>query len=374
MIANNQAGIKKPATATFNRHNGGILQAYCYSDNIRINLTGAESWGEFYNDATKSSPESDSYYYIPHDDIKLAQKFAQMAQQQANENSPPIHNYIQTNKDSIEAIMDFGVGLGAFQDKVRAILKALPHANQYYGIDNSQDMLDAVDQKAKKHVTKTKMHCGDFHSPNIEMPAGRTLAVCLGSAITNQPMMEAEGIPRKHLVAELGKFLNTIKENDLMFFTWDANKDLQKSGAAYNHWAWKAHVVGITFDIANEMKTGGNFSPKLWKYELQIDENTYTLHHCIVATQPQILETAEQNWQFNEGERFVIVNQIKYPLELFVELCEQAGFIIEGHIEHNTIKGLLARKPLQQEVLPTLSYNRTQEKIENSTTFDPKHA
>lgn len=295
---------------------GGHMQHWLYSDEMRRTLTGSQLWTQFYR--------SSRGYYIPRDEKRLIRDRVRS---------------LVGNSDA-DTLVDFGVGAEAFTDKVTHVIENLRNLKRYVGVDLSEDMLETVGKTARNLYPSLniKLKNQNFHENKIDLSGEKRLGLIFGCSITNQEMREGQGFPHDSVVADIHDFFEHIGEDSELLVTYDSNPDGEHAMAAYRSPYWSEYVLGFMYDAERKLKTGGDFSASDWHAEITWDRNVHVIHQCVVADRAQTLETDDRTFRFQRGERFVAVNNFKFPESVFNEVCEDAGFAVGNRVSNNTIQ------------------------------------
>ena len=235
----------------------------------------------------------------------------------------------------IDTVVDFGVGDKlAIMNKVLPIIRGLDNVKMYAGIDVSEDFLKAACKRVSEGagILATPIN-GDFYKDRITLPGRKKLGLMLGSTITNQNMKEGDDFPRAEIVSKLSHIKQTMGAGNHMIFTYDSNPDPDSAMNAYDHVFWSRHVTGMMYEVNKYAE--GNVKPSAGGHKMVGDSNAHVIHQCSEATENQNFSIDGHDFHISKGERFVTVNNFKYPLKLFQDLCEEAGFNIgKSHQDH----------------------------------------
>lgn len=304
--------FKKDIIDLFTKTRGGHIDHWLYNDLPRNQLTGSQLWKAFLK-------ASCNYYILPNE-VSLIQKCSKDITKQMS---------------NLDTVVDFGVGGEmAITNKVMPIISKLENLQQYTGVDISQSFLDTACKKVENDLgIKTTAIKRDFYKLNEKLSGNKRLGLMFGSTITNQDMKEKDPFPKKQIVKNLSHLKNLIGTDGKMLITYDGNQNIKSAMNAYNNIFWSQHVTGIAYDI-NKIAFG-NFSITGWKHTKLWDRNASVIHQCIEATQKQEFYIDEHRFNINKGERFVAVNNFKYPPNVFKSMCEEAGFNLDTSYSDN---------------------------------------
>lgn len=291
----------------FERRCGGHVQHWLYSDQTRGQLTGSELWRAF--------THSSRAYYIPNDEIELIQK----------------HGNALLAESQADAVVDFGVGSErVVRSKVMPIVNGLSNVRIYAGVDISAAMLKkaATAMTAERPDMTVETHEADFHGSPLRLTGSKRLGLIFGCSVTNQNSREGDGFPRAEIAENLRDFQKHLGAGSELLVTYDANPDPTHAMSAYDNPYWSRHVTGLMYDVARELKVAGDFNPAAWSHEIRWDEAAKVIHQCVVAEREQTLVMDDREYRFRQGERFVAVNNYKFPELVFRGLCEDAGYTV----------------------------------------------
>jgi len=309
--------FKKDVTDLFDRKRGGHVQHWLYTDAMRETLTGSDLWRAF----TRSSRG----YYIPRDEAELIRR----------------HGGRLTRETKIDTVVDFGVGSRiALTRKVLPLIKGLSTVKIYAGVDVSKKFLERAALVMRQHRPDLafEAHHRDFYEDVLKLGGVKRLGLLFGCCVTNQDMMEGQPFPRGAIVQHLQAFRRHLGSSDEMLITYDANDNPDAAMAAYDNSYWSKHVTGLMYDVNRLLKTGGSFDPAAWQHIMLWDASANVVHQCVAATKAQTLVMGEREYHFAEGERFVAVNNFKFPDPVFQELCDDAGFERKKVANLNTLR------------------------------------
>lgn len=309
--------FKQDVLDLLDRKKGGHVQHWLYTDRMRQTGSGSRLFLDFI--------QAHGPYYIYRDEITLINRVA---------------STVAADLRS-DVVVDFGVNPNATKFKVMPIIKGISNVRVLAGVDVSEKYLKHSARVARENMplVETRMYRQDFHDAagRVPLPEGHKLGLLFGSSISNQEMREGAHYPMSQIIGNLDDFRNHLGEEAEMIVTYDANHDGPSVIESYSHPKWSEHVLGIMYDIDRSLKTGGDFDPKNWKHKVVWDDAHYVAHQCAVATKPQSLEIGDRRYRFRAGERFVVVNNMKFPHNIAHEIFEAAGFERKKAYQHNTM-------------------------------------
>ncbi len=293
----------------FSMKRGGHVQKWLYTDRIRPdNRSGASLWHNFVN--------TNKNYYIIREEIEV------------------IPEIISKIDKSYDTVVEFGIGdKVATEQKTLPILKSLPSLKKYYAIDISEEQISSGFYMLNDHIKdiETIGIVNDFYAENDEVEGENRLGLCLGATISNQEMRIGKTFPRERIINQLKTLGNTVKGNKRgnILLSIDANPDLDAALAAYQHPSWNNMMTGLMYDVKDMLKPEGDFNPSLWHYSPVIDRDHHVIHQAISPSNDQNFSIDGNEFNIKSGEHFVVKNNFKYPYDVFVGLCEQAGLTHE---------------------------------------------
>lgn len=293
--------FKQDIIDLFNYKKGGHVDHWLYSDSPRKNMSGSQLWQEFLR-------SSQNYYILPNE-IELISNLSSKL----------------SHLSHIDTVIDLGVGGEmATVNKAIPVIKGLGNVKNYVGVDISKDFVEAACQRVANdlHIHAVQVH-GDFYKIQQKMPGQSRLGIMFGSTITNQNMKENDVFPRHDIVTQLEKIGSLIGKGNNLLISFDANEDRDSAINAYENKFWSGHVTGIMYDIRDIAK--GDFSADAWVHKKVWGKDVAVIHQCAEATRDQNFTIDEEEFSIRKGDRFVTVNNFKYPVELFKSMCEEAG-------------------------------------------------
>lgn len=280
------------------------MEHWLYSDTLRKEYSGSQLWQEF----LKASTE----YYVLESEVRLIKEKAALLAQ---------------NLPAIKTVVDFGVGSGAaLRQKVTPLLSHLKTTQSYVGVDVSGDFLrNAQDTMAVNFPNiETGGVQADFFNTSFAIPQKETLGLMLGCTISNMDVLMGADFPSSHIVKRLSHLKGLLGKGNHLLVSYDANTDVKSIMSAYSNEYWGRHVTGIMYDVAKI--ADGDFSALDWKHSKVWNEKAHVLHQCAEATQDMGFSIDDVAFAVSKGDKFVTVNNFKFPKVLFQALCDEAGF------------------------------------------------
>lgn len=302
--------FKEDVIDLFSGVRGGHVEQLLFSDTKRKEYSGSQLWYEFLRSARN--------YYVLSGETDVIRSFA---------------GTIKQRTKNIDTIVDFGVGEdAATRRKVVPVIHGLENVKLYVGVDLSNDFLHSTEQIIQQECpgVRTVNIQADFYNTTFPIPGQKRLGLMFGSTITNQDMREKDEFPHNNIVSRLRHLKTLIGNDNEMLITYDANPDAGNAMNAYRNKYWSKHVTGLMYDVAKIAK--GNFSAEAWQHKMVWDGNAHVIHQCAEATSDMSFSIDETELSVRKGQRFVMVNNFKYPKTLFQAMCEEAGFKLKDSI------------------------------------------
>ncbi|MEQ9231783.1 MAG: L-histidine N(alpha)-methyltransferase [Cyclobacteriaceae bacterium] len=287
----------------FNRKRGGHVDHWLYRDALRGQVSGSQLWHQFLK-ASKS-------YYVLKNEIELISRLASTQ---------------DSNFQAIDTIIDFGVGNDlAVRKKIIPLVHGLKNVKAYIGIDISKSFLDKADAVINGETSlETYTIQGDFYSALPPFPGNHRLGLMLGSTITNQNMREGAEFPEDKILSKLSHLRKLLHEGDKMLITFYSNTDRASVYDAYTNVYWSRHIEGLMYDVSKIAI--GDFKADGWQHQKVWGIKAPVIHQCLEATVNQSFNIGDESFEVKRGERFVAVNNFKFPVSLFQSLCKKSGF------------------------------------------------
>lgn len=334
--------FRKDVLDLFNRNKGGQMSRWTYLHD------GGARWSKFIE-----SPQ----YYIPGEEAQLiAKNVTRLAERFKAAN----------------VLVDFGSGDEfAVKNKAMPLANALENLQFYVPIDLAKDLLERATMVAKQlipaHVDVNPVN-GDFYRDyvndseqedrSIVIPGGNTLGIMLGSTISNINMMEIDyerEFPRRTVVKNIQRMAELLKKNPgkhALAISWDSNPDLDNALKAYDDPNWHNMITGWLYHVDSVLQPTSPlksraFDPEKFHYEGIINPHNFTIQQCVVADKRMEFKLNGQLITVNRGDRYVAVNNTKYPTHFMRSLIEEAGFEPDEHDEKSYIVSKNGRLVMQ---------------------------
>lgn len=310
--------------ATFRRERHGIAGSWQYSDSFHADdpVRGSVLWEAF----LKASND----YYPLASEIDL------------------IHNHAKSligHVDAPVALVDFGPGpRQAVSNKTLPIASLFDKVSRYCPIDKSQDyLIGAASAFGERfpQVPVEEIHA-DFFKDEISLPTDcQPFALFFGSSISNLEGCPEDGLPESEIVWQLSRLRRIIGDDGSLLMAYDANQDAQSILKSYNHPYQAAFGSNIVYRMQRELPISGNFKPESWHYEAVWHPKTHQLCHTLVCDEQQSFSLGKEHFSVGEGERFVLNNSFKYPIEKMQEWGMKAGFSRQRFIQDSSKREVL---------------------------------
>lgn len=330
MIGNHEktavTNFRKDVLDLFNRNKGGQMSRWSYLHD------GGARWSKFIESGQ---------YYIPGEEAQLvATNVSQLAKR----------------FKIASVLVDFGSGDEfAVKNKAMPLANSLKNLRFYVPIDLARDLLQRATNVARElvppNVDVVPIN-GDFYRDyvydseqedrSIVIPEGNTLGIMLGSTISNINMMEVNyesEFPRRAVVKNIQRMASLLDKNPgkhSLAISWDSNPDLDNALKTYDDPNWHKMITGWLYHVDTMLQPTSPiksraFDPEKWHYEGIIDAHRFTIHQCVVAEKRMEFKLNGQLITINRGDRYVAVNNTKYPTHFMRSLIQEAGFEPDDH-------------------------------------------
>lgn len=299
-------------TDLFSFKRGGHVQKWLYADHDRPDhKSGSQIWHDFLVAAQ-------NYYPIRGETEMMPSLIASIA-------------------PDFDTVVDFGIGdEKALRQKTIPLLRSQKGLQRYYAVDISNDNLNAGMAEINRDLPhiKTRGLNGDFYEIQRGIEGRKRLGLFLGTTISNLDMRIGDEFPRAQIVrrlATLGKTLHGGDENSLVV-SFDANPDLAHALRSYDHPVFARMMTGLMYDVQSQLKPKGRFNPSMWHYAPIADVKNHVIHQVVSPSMDQDFEINGRRFSVKRGDKFVVMNCFKYPLELFIDMVREAGLKPEGSL------------------------------------------
>lgn len=303
------SALTKDCVSLFSGNQFGHIGIYAYSTPkfIGDTVNGSQLWANF----VKNSQS----YYIPTQENLLIQEAA-----------PCIIKLLP----NIATLIDLGVGsLSATQSKTLPFIRSSQKLKYYIPVDISLDFMTQAKFAVRQEKPSVHIHpcIADFMCENIIYPVELpVLALSFGGSVTNIAGNAKEGVPIAKIIHTLKHFSKLIGHGGHFVVTQDTNQNGEEIISSYIHPDHSKMEENLMHRIARDCPVNGNFNPNAWQYEpVWIAENSQ-LCHTVVAQAAQEFELAGKSFSFAKGHRLHLDNSFKYPIDLFQDMAQQAGF------------------------------------------------
>lgn len=300
--------------ALFRKERHGHVGAWQYSDRQTDNdpVRGAYLWESFLK-ATKD-------YYPLINSMKLIKDKSGL---------------LIGQRDEPTWLSDFGCGSAkATRGKVIPIKQHFKNITGYSPIDRSHTFLieasGAMDNEQKG--ISIKAFQADYVEDEIKLPHGKNFGVFLGSTISNIEGHPQDGIPVEEIISLMAKLKEVLGDNSELLMDYDANQDEQSILASYMHELQMEFGRNIMHRVVRDLPVYGDFDPNAWRYDPVWHEKTHQLCHTIVSERNMDFYIGNERFKIMAGERFILNNSFKYPVEKMREWCQQAGWSTQSHV------------------------------------------
>lgn len=304
--------------ATFRRERHGIAGSWQYSDSQHQDdpVRGAALWEAFL--------KASKHYYPLSSEIDLIHNHA--------------HRLVGDIQDPI-VLVDLGPGpQQAVANKTIPIAGIFNKISCYCPIDKSQDYLagaTSIFGGAFPRAPIQEFHA-DFFKDDISLPnSGHPLALFFGSSISNLEGSPEDILPESEIIWQLSRLRKIVGDNGSLLMAYDANQDGASILKSYNHPFQIAFGFNITHRIQRDLPVSGNFNPYSWHYEPIWHPQNHQLCHTLICDEPQDFWLGQQYFSIKKGEKFILNNSFKYPVEKMQEWGLKAGFSHQKFIQDN---------------------------------------
>ncbi len=288
----------------FSHKRGGHVQKYCYGGHVRVDgTTGSRLWHDFVT-------EHEHYYPIRAEINSIPELLANIGRRYDN-------------------VIDFGIGdEAAIRKKILPILKSQGQLQHFTAVDFSRKSLDDNLGILRSEMPDLDINDiqGDFYHVH-EVKGKHRLGFLFGPNISNQDMMVGEGLPYQAIVDRIGVLASTVRgdASGHLIISNDKTSDLRKALRAYEHPYFNSMMTGLMYDIQSQYEPEGNFCPSLWHYEPVLDDKNHVIQHTLAASMTQDFTIDDHYFTVAKGEQFVVLNSFKYPLDLLMQMFDDAG-------------------------------------------------
>lgn len=302
--------FKNDVFSLLRHEKGGHVERWLYSDHLYEpdSVTGANLMESFNNTAQ-------SYYIVPNSQKLIPQLTSQLSGLMAE----------------FDTVADFGCGgKRAVMMKALPIVQGCPNVKIYAPLDFSQENLNSAQTVIERNAPQlsVKPQKVDFFANSVHLPGQKVLGLFLGSTISNLEMREGSPLPIHRAIDALSKIRASLSNanDNMLIVDYDSNHDMRSLFAAYDNVYGNRFVSALMYQVHDFLKPEGHFYPSQWYCERVFDPNNHVLHHCIACSMDQDFEIDGMRFQIKRGQRFVAINSIKYPTDIFHDIALQAGF------------------------------------------------
>jgi L-histidine N-alpha-methyltransferase len=222
-------------------------------------------------------------------------------------------------------LLEMGSGSAS---KTRLLIEAFLRKQDellFIPVDISATALDSSSRILLQSYPQLKIeaYAADYFAGLAELaktPRGRTLALFLGSNISNFDPEEA--------LRFLRALRQVLSEGDALLLGADLKKDKQILEAAYNDalGVTAAFYLNVLARINREL--GGNFDLRAFQHRAFYNDELGRVEIYIESTREQTVTIGQLDLevQFGQGEQIHTENSYKYDLEDIARLAEETGF------------------------------------------------
>lgn len=213
--------------------------------------------------------------------------------------------------------------------KTRLLIEALLRKQEellFIPVDISATALDSSSRILLQSYPQLNIeaYAADYFAALAELskkPKGRTLALFLGSNISNFDLSDAL------------KFLRALRQvlraGDALLLGADLKKDKAILEAAYNDALGVTAAFNLNVLARINRELGGNFDLRAFKHLAFYNEEAGRVEIYIESTRDQTVSISQLDVevQFAEGEQIHTENSYKYDLNDITKLASETGFI-----------------------------------------------
>jgi len=294
----------------FRKERHGHLGPWHYSDNEGQSdpVKGALLWESFVDHSRK--------YYLLSQEVSLL-------------NSRLKELIAPKGKDIF--LIDFGPGsTKAVNLKTKPVINALGNVSAYCPIDCSQTFVEEACDVIGQSYPDISLHPlqADYYLEDVTLSKNyiSRFGIFLGGSISNIEGHPDNGIPNAKIVDYLAKFKTILGNNAEMLITYDSKQDEQSIIESYMHPAQTEFGRNIMRRIVRDLPIAGNFDPNAWIYEPLWHKKSHQLCHTVIAQADMSFLLGRENFKVKDGERFILDNSFKYPVEIMKDLMSEAGW------------------------------------------------
>jgi len=235
-------------------------------------------------------------------------------------------------------IADFGCGSEkATTGKVIPVKRHFKNVTGYSPIDKSHTFLVEASTAIEQDQSgiPIKAFQADYAQDEIQLPNGKNFGIFFGSTISNIEGRPEDGMPIDEIISLMTKLKSVLGDDGELLMDYDANQDEQSILASYMHDLQIEFGRNIMQRVKRDLPVFGDFDANAWRYEPVWHEKTHQLCHTIVSERDMDFYLGDERFKIKAGEKFILNNSFKYPVEKMKEWCQEAGWNTQSHVMDN---------------------------------------
>ncbi len=314
VLAHEMLRFLSDVQATFRGEKHGVVGHWQYSSSQYDGdpVCGAQLWEEFL--------KTTSDYYLLSNEIRLIE-----------ENAKKLLDGIQEPV----VLVDFGQGPAqAVRNKTVPIMRQLKNIVAYCPLDTCEDYIYEAGEIIAQERPDLPVHGYhvDYLKDEIKIPKSKSaIGLFFGGTIGNVAGHPHDGLPEDLIISQMHTFKNILGENSSMIMTNDTNQDEASILQSYNHQMQVAFGSNLMHRIKRDLPVYGNFDPTAWHYEPIWHAKNHQLCHTIICDKSQNFLLGNERFNIKAGEKFILNNSFKFPVEKIKLWSEAAGFSVQDH-------------------------------------------
>lgn len=228
------------------------------------------------------------------------------------------------------SLMDFGPGSGSsLKAKTYPFLSCVKRIDTYIPVDICAKYLQDIEEDVFHDfpylniASQQKNYFENIIHYNVN---SEPVCLFLSSSISNLP--SAFGY-QSHLKRVLSHFYRVMQRTGFLIISHDTNQDETSLVSAYND----PYHIQFSLNILHRMQRDAfdqdsmRFSPDAWVYRPEWFSEEHVVAHSLYATDDQLIEMNGKAYPIKRGQRLIVDNSHKYPINDFVDICQAAGFV-----------------------------------------------
>lgn len=328
--------------ATFRYEKHGVVGQWQYSSSLNKNdpVRGAALWEEFLK-------APNNYYLLPNEIRLIQERVGQLL----------------SGIDNPVVLVDFGQGPAqTVLNKTVPIMRHLSAIAAYCPLDTCKDYIIEAGEIVSRERPGIRIdgYHVDYYRDEFEIPKiAPALGLFFGGTIGNVSGHPNDGLPEAQIVSYLRRIKRILGNNAYLIMTNDTNQDETSILQSYCHEMQIAFGSNLMHRIKRDLPISGGFNPESWHYEPVWHAENHQLCHTIVCDQAQKFMLGKEKFNIEIGERFILNNSFKFPVEKIIEWAKKVGFESQKRfMDHENrqaiylFKACLSEKPDAQHRKP----------------------